>query len=196
MFDLQTRKEYTRIIVDSVSQKMLCAINNRIVCGRLLVIIHTIMVGYIIFNLITQEINIKYYVCTIIWVVIIYLNYYFNGCILSKIEKEIFQDKMWNGPISVLVYTFCFNGHPSKTIMNNFIKFFMAAPVSIAMIMTYIYNENPIAIFLVILFLPLIFIHPQFNIFDYFTTQRDTETDPFEFEDISGNCSRVDNNKL
>ena len=166
MFDLETRKKYTKDIVETVSKTMLSFINNQKVCGWLMVILHTIFGLYLMFFLITQEINNMYHIYTFMWVIVIYLNYYFNGCILSRIEKNIFQDKMWGGPISVLLYMF-YDTPPDKSSLNNFIKYVFATPLSIIIILKYIYYENPISIFIMILLIPLSLIHSQCNIFNY-----------------------------
>ncbi len=166
IFDLEKRKKYTKCIVETVSNTMVYFIQNKIVAGWILVFFHAIIGLYLMFNLITQEVNSIYHIYTFIWVMVIYLNYFFNGCILARIEKELLQDKSWGGPINLLLF---YKKDKDKETLNNFIKYFIAAPISTIVILKYIYYEDPIAIFLMMILIPLLFIHSQCNIFEYFT---------------------------
>ena len=183
MFDLETRKKYTKCIVERVSNTMLYFINNKIVAGWIVVIIHIIFGIYVIFNLITKEVNNIFHIYTFIWTMIIYSNYYFNGCILARIEKEIFQNKSWFGPINLLL-----NHKKDKETANNFIKYYIATPICAIIVLKYLYYKNPISIFLMTIFIPLLFIHSQSNIFEYFVSKT---TNP-AFKEITDN-SRFDN---
>ncbi len=143
-------------------------IKNSQLCGWIVVFFHSFFGLYVMFNILIQEIGITYYIYSFIWVTIIYLNYYFNGCILARIEQEIFQDKTWGGPIHLLLRVVNYNASQSKETMNNVIKYFIAAPMCTIMILKYIYYKNPISIFLFCILSPLLFIHSQCNVFEYF----------------------------
>jgi hypothetical protein len=167
IFALETRKKITKSIVETTSKFALYAINNKNVAGTLLLFFHCTFMGTLIFRMIK---NIDY-ICTIIWVLIIYSNYYFNGCILSRIEQVVFNDKTWGGPISVLMYPLHLYYVPNKQIMNDYIKYFWCAPISTALFFKYVLVDDIfhklIGGVLFILLMPLLFIHSQCNIFDY-----------------------------
>ena len=167
IFDLASRKKYTKLIVENASKFAFYVSNNKDVAGTLLLFFHCTLMVTIIFRLI----NNMDYICSVIWVLIIYSNYYFNGCILSRIEQVVFNDKTWCGPVSVLMYPLHLYYTPNKQIMNDYIKYFWCAPISTVLIFKYAMKDDIfhrlIGGVLFILLMPLLFIHSQCNIFDY-----------------------------
>ena len=172
IFDINTRKIYQKFIVDITSKLFLYFINNNLIAGYLVLFIHTFFGIFLIYNLMIREINILYYIYTIIWILVIYSNYYFHGCILVRIEQSFFQDKKWNGPINMLFYFLHLFYKPNKDILNDFIKYFICAPISTIIILKYIFDHsninNFIGIILMTILIPLLFIYSQCNIFDFF----------------------------
>jgi NAD(P)-dependent dehydrogenase (short-subunit alcohol dehydrogenase family) len=170
IFNLDNRKNNTNFIIDIVSNIFLYLINNKTFSGYLLVFLHSFFGIFIIYNLIVKDIGILYYIYTIIWIIVIFSNYYFHGCILVKVEQKLFQDKSWIGPINMLFYFLHLFYKPDKNILNNFIKYFICAPVSTLIILKYIFNNNwttkLIGAILMIILIPLLFIYSQYNIFD------------------------------
>ena len=168
IFSLENRKKYTKFIVSLVSSTVLNFIHNKNVAGYSILSIHCLFMLTIIFRLISNI----HYICTIIWVLVIYSNYYFNGCILSRIEQIIFNDKTWAGPVSVIMYPIHLFYQPNKQIMNDYIKHFWCAPISTALVFKYVFEDcmlhKLIGLFLFSILMPLLFIPSQHNIFDYF----------------------------
>jgi len=169
IFALETRKKYTNIIVNTVSSLILNIINNKIVAGYLMLFLHCMFILSIIFRMIA---NLDY-ICTCIWISIIYLNYYFNGCILSRIERNILQDKTWAGPVSVIMYPLHLFYQPNIQIMNDYIKYFWCVPICVALFFKYILEDcifhKLIGLFIFSILTPLLFIPSQYNIFDHFS---------------------------
>jgi hypothetical protein len=167
IFALETRKKYTKLIVNTISSLILNVINNKKIAGYLMLLFHCSFMLFIIFRLIA---NIDY-ICTCIWVLVIYSNYYFNGCILSRIEQIVLNDKTWGGPVSIIMYPLHLFYQPNKQIMNDYIKYFWCAPISTALIFKYILEDcifhKLIGLSLCSILAPLLFIPSQCNIFDY-----------------------------
>lgn len=168
IFSLENRKKYTKFIVSFVSSFILNLIHNKNVAKWVMILAHCIIMLTVIFRMIT---NIDY-MCTIIWVLIIYSNYYFNGCILSRIEQIVFNDRTWGGPVSVIMYPLHLFYQPNKQIMNDYIKYFWCAPISTTLVFKYFFEDcishKLIGVFLFSILAPLLFIPSQHNIFDYF----------------------------
>lgn len=168
IFALEGRKKYTKLIVSFTSSTILNVINNKKVAGYLMLLFHCSFMLFIISRLIT---NIDY-LCTCIWVLVIYSNYYFNGCILSRIEQIVLNDRTWGGPVSIMMYPLHLFYQPNKQIMNDYIKYFWCAPISTVLIFKYILEDccfhKLIGLFLCSILAPLLFIPSQHNIFDYF----------------------------
>ena len=172
IFALETRKKYTNLIVDTISSLILAGINNNFVAGTIFVFFHFNFITYILYILISLEVGSIYYFYTIIWIIVIYSNYYFHGCILTKIEQNILQDKTWAGTISLLFYPLHLFYKPNKQIMNDYIKYFWCAPISTTIICKYLLEDSIvnkcIGLILMTIFIPLLFIFSQSNtIFDH-----------------------------
>jgi hypothetical protein len=171
-FDLETRKKYTKGIAAFVSDTLVKVFRSRCVVGSLFVLFHIVSVLFVIYSLIYDKVVSYYYGYSLIWLIIIYSNYYFNGCILSRIEKHILQDNTWAGPINLLFFPFHLYYKPNKQIMNNYIKFFWVTPVSLFIILKYLFEDHlfnkMIGLIFIILLGPLLFIPSQYDMFTHF----------------------------
>ena len=171
-FDLETRKKYTKCITETISNTMVRVFGSQCVAGSIFVLFHIVSALFVIYSLIYDKVVSYYYGYSFLWLIIIYSNYYFNGCILSRIEKHILQDKTWSGPINILFYPFHLFYEPNKQIMNNYIKFFWVTPVSSLIILKYLFEDSIfnklIGLIFIILLGPLLFIHSQYDIFSHF----------------------------
>lgn len=168
IFSLESRKKYTKLIVNTSSSTILNLNYYKSVTKLTMVLVHCIiMLTMIIRMLISID-----YICTIMWILIIYSNYYFNGCILSRIEQIVFNDRTWAGPVSILMYPLHLFYQPNKQIMNDYIKYFWCAPISTTLILKYVVEDcifhKLIGLFLYCILAPLLFIPSQYNMFDYF----------------------------
>jgi hypothetical protein len=172
VFDLENRKKYTKCIVETISNVFLTVFRNRLVAGGAFILFHIVSVLFVIYSIIYDKVVSCYYIYAFIWLIIIYSNYYFNGCVLSRIEKHILQDNTWAGPINLLFYPFHLFYKPNKQIMNDYIKFFWATPVSLFIILKYLFEDSifnkMIGLILIILLGPLLFIPSQYDIFTDF----------------------------
>lgn len=99
MFSLAERKAHTIKITDYI-QNILFKLtgNNDGQSGFILVIVHWFITGIPLIYLILGKINMLYYICCFIWSIVIILHFYFKGCILTRIERTIWQEKKWWGP--------------------------------------------------------------------------------------------------
>ena len=115
--------------------------------------------------------TIWFYFLTFIWIIIISSNYYFHGCILARIERELLQDETWAGPINITLYPIHLFYKPNKQILNEYIKYFWATPISTLIILKYLLDDNItnkfIGFALCSVLIPLLFIHSQFDLFSY-----------------------------
>ena len=66
--------------------------------------------------------TIWFYFLTFAWIILISSNYYFHGCILARIERELLQDENWVGPINITLYPLHLYYKPNKQILNDYIK--------------------------------------------------------------------------
>ena len=172
-FALENRKKNTKYIIDTVSEWMLTLTGkeNNKVAASIFLLFHMNSVSFILYNLLVSDVSILFYFFTFIWMIIISSNYYFHGCILARIERELLQDETWAGPISISLYPIHLFYKPNKQILNDYIKYFWAAPISLFIILKYIIDDDTtnklIGLALTSILMPLLFIHSQYDIFSY-----------------------------
>ena len=168
LFSLETRKKNTVLVVTTVSKIILDNFNNKIVSAYLLVGSHISITLFVIVKLINSDVVSWYYLYTIIWICIIFSNYYFHGCILARIEQRVLQDNTWTGPASLLFYPLHLFYKPNTQIMNDYIKYFWCAPICSIIILKYLFEDwivnKFIGICLMTIFIPLLFIYSQSDI--------------------------------
>jgi hypothetical protein len=119
MITIQERKMHMKHIIDNIDIiKNNIKINNTQFVYSIIVI-HTIIVGICILYLLLCKIDKIYFIFILIWILIIILNFYFNGCVLTRIERYYLKDDKWYGPPTI---PFLMLGYPiSKQEANNFI---------------------------------------------------------------------------
>lgn len=199
IFSLETRKINTQFITDIFSKTLLYIIPNKNIAGGICVLLHCVFGLFVIINLIYKPVNKHYHVYAIIWLLIIYSNYYFHGCILARIEQNIFQDKNWCGPINLILHLFsCIN--KTNESLNNIVKYYVAAPISIILIFKYCFCKNIrdkiIGSILAIILTPLLFIHPQSNMFNYFSQKPNNAEMMYIPTDENTNYERFNNKTI
>ena len=123
--DLETRKKNTNYIVKSATDFSNIFTSNKKASGIFLSTIHitvTIMAGlYLIFS---TKIDYLFYACLLLWISICTLHFYFNGCIVIRIERELLDDKQWYAgwtPLFILAEKQFNRKIPTKLANNIFI---------------------------------------------------------------------------
>jgi hypothetical protein len=104
MFSLETRKQHTKIILKLIQNFLFRFTGNDFVSGVIICVLHTVMGLPSLLYLIMGKVNLIYYLCFHIWATIFVLHFYFNGCIFTRAERYLWNDKEWWGPWMVLFY--------------------------------------------------------------------------------------------
>ncbi len=68
-----------------------------------------------IYFLFFSPISIIFYIIVFIWIIILISNYYFKGCILTKIERHLWNTDQWFGPY----FIFCNSNQWSSNKIKN-----------------------------------------------------------------------------
>jgi hypothetical protein len=121
-------------------------------------ILHYVAVLYIAYALLTKPINQEYYLYLLGGILVIVSNYYFHGCILTRIEQKVCNDKSWFGLVTLLKHV----GVPiSKDHVNFYIKYAVTLVV-IGVLIRSILNQKYILFAGLGIFLtPLLFVNSQ-----------------------------------
>ena len=103
MFSLENRIKTTNLILDKSRQFLKNLNENEPVSGLVLFIFHWLFLGIPLVIILVGKINFYFGISIIIWVIVYILHFYFNGCILTKLERKLFNDKKWYGPWTFLI---------------------------------------------------------------------------------------------
>lgn len=171
-------KENTEYIVNTLANIGRYSFLPDSLLGLLTAGIHILGGVYILINLVVHPINKNYIYFMIAWSVIIFSNYYFHGCLLSRLERHYFKSKEWCGPVSLFSIFGC---DVNKEFANKTIKYWIALPFTSIMGLR-IFTSINIFIFLLLalLFTPLIFTHSQ----ELFTSSNNTNISSFQGKTI------------
>ncbi len=121
MFELQSRIEITNYILNKfISLSKIVNIESSIL-GLLVFMIHWFFIAIPLITILVGTINWKFWISICIWISIYIFHFYFNGCILTKIERRLFNDReKWYGPWTpVTGLISLLKGNPTKELMNN-----------------------------------------------------------------------------
>lgn len=98
MFTLNERKQNTNYLIEKTENILLNFNNNKALTAYYLIIFHWILTGIPLMYIVFGNVNLIYYLCCLLWIVIFILHFYFSGCICTRIERKLLNDKEWWGP--------------------------------------------------------------------------------------------------
>ena len=98
MLNLESRKQNTKWLISN-TKNILYKINpNDAINGLIVLCIHWILVGVPLVGLFIFNLNWKFYLSTFLWILILAFHFYFNGCICTRLERDLWNTKDWYGP--------------------------------------------------------------------------------------------------
>jgi len=161
---LHPSKENTEFVVNCLVDFLKRSGLSDFYLGSFVVVIHVLFGLTILFALTWYKVDSTYFIYVLLWLITIYSNYFFHGCILSRVEREFFT-KEWCGPASFFGYVL--NHKVTKTIANYIIKYFIAAPISsIAILKLFFYGYTILSLALCSILVPLLYINSQETLFN------------------------------
>ena len=98
MFDIESRKIHTRNIIMFFKNELYKINPNHIINGFIIFLIHWIACTIPCLIILIGNINIYFYISCMWWGLVVCAHFYFKGCILTRIERELWQDTTWVGP--------------------------------------------------------------------------------------------------
>ena len=98
MLDLETRKKHTKSVIKFFKDNMYKINPNHEINGMFLLILHWMCVGVPLLGVFLFELNWKFYLSSLVWIIICALHLFHNGCIFTRIERELWGCKDWYGP--------------------------------------------------------------------------------------------------
>jgi hypothetical protein len=114
----QINKQQNKTLLLFVEQKLKFISNNNKLNGFIVFILHLLFQLVSIYILFFYPISTLFYFTLFLWIIILISNHIFRGCILTKIERYLWQNNDWFGPY----YIFCnLNTWSSNKIKNMYI---------------------------------------------------------------------------
>ena len=104
-------EEKTRII-NGMSKSIEDLVGSKENGGWLVVFIHSILTGLIFYQTLGCNSKIEVGMGAIIWLALIASNLMFDGCMLVRIERELFESKEWYNVWNILFILTDFFGYP------------------------------------------------------------------------------------
>jgi len=124
MFSLNQRKKHTKFIINHSKHALYNITGNHKLSGFILVIFHWLIIGIPFLYILFGKVNTLYYILSCLVYVVYGLQIYFNGCILARIEKHLFETTEWWGPWIVLFKPLEYIGiYMNTNLANNIINF-------------------------------------------------------------------------
>lgn len=78
--------------------------NNSKLNGFIVFLFHFLIQLVIFYFLFLYPVGVVFYIVSCSWVIIMTFNFYFHGCILTKLERKLWNTKQWHG-----LFFFCYN---------------------------------------------------------------------------------------
>jgi hypothetical protein len=129
-------KENTDYVVKKITSILVKTKIEPTILGNTLSAFHLFASGVLLLIIcFFKKINSLFYCALLVWLLVIASNYYFHGCILTRIERELYNSKEWFGPVTLLLRLL--NIEQTKENANWFMKYAIAAPFSVIMLFTF-----------------------------------------------------------
>ena len=104
MLSLETRKKVTKETIRIIENMFLKLTDSKINAALLLISLHYFLVSLTVAHIYFGNKNIYFYISVVIYLLIVILHFYFNGCILTKTERALLNNNEWYGPPSIILY--------------------------------------------------------------------------------------------
>ena len=98
MFELENRIIITNKILDSLVSILKNVSYNDRLNGLYVFIFHWLVLGVPLIKILIGEIDGWFILSCFIWLIIFIFHVYFNGCILTRLERRLWNTKDWYGP--------------------------------------------------------------------------------------------------
>ena len=111
-------KEQMKSILNYCEHKLKCISDNPKYNGFIVFLFHLLFYIVTTYFLFFYPISPIFYFVIVIWGIILASNFYFRGCILTKLERQLWNTNTWYGPY----YMFCdFENLSDNKIINIYI---------------------------------------------------------------------------
>jgi hypothetical protein len=116
-FSLTERKKNTQLIINRTQQFLYKITGDDVTSGFILALCHWLITLGPLVYLCVGPVNLGFYIFTVFLYVIVALHFYFNGCILVRIERHLWQTSQWWGPWMFIFTPLEYLGLPMTNVL-------------------------------------------------------------------------------
>ena len=98
MFELHQRKQATNNLLNFLVHLLKNLSVNNSVNGLYVFILHWLILGIPLIKILFGKVDKWFIMSCFIWIIIFIFHIYFNGCILTRLERRLWNTKDWYGP--------------------------------------------------------------------------------------------------
>lgn len=124
---LEKRKQHTDFITNHAVDFLTMFIPNKLYAGIFLTLLHiSIATSSLIYLIFFKDFDYLFYLSLGLWISIFFMHFYFNGCIVIRIERKLLDNKKWIGlwgPLFSILENYFKLKITNKTANNIFICF-------------------------------------------------------------------------
>ncbi len=96
--NLEARKRHTKYIVEKADQFLGQFTDKNPIKGFIMILIHWVATGIPLLILLIGDVDTFFYLSTVFFASIFAAHFYFKGCICTRIERAMLDNKRWWGP--------------------------------------------------------------------------------------------------
>lgn len=89
---------YLNTILLFCESKLKLITNNSKINGFIIFFIHLLILFFTFYFLFLHPLGIMFYIMVVVWITMSLSYFYFNGSILTKLERKLWNTNDWNGP--------------------------------------------------------------------------------------------------
>ena len=97
MSDLEYKKELINNLTENIENFLFKYTKNNAISGYIVAMIHWLVMFVLYLYILLGDVNIIFYVCCIFLAITYILHNYFSGCILIRIERQMWNTDKWWG---------------------------------------------------------------------------------------------------
>jgi hypothetical protein len=100
MPSIETRKKHTKLFIEHTQNGLFKLTGNDAISGYIMFILHQVLVYVSLIYILIGEINWLFYLFFTSWIAAFMIHLYFNGCILTRIERSLWDTREWSGTLA------------------------------------------------------------------------------------------------
>ena len=105
MFNESSRKKNLQLVLNKMKDFLYFFTKNDKLSALLVIMFHYVPILYLFYIGLTTDNVLIFKILSILYFLLIGLYFYFNGCILLKLERMLLNNKKWYGLYGILSYT-------------------------------------------------------------------------------------------